>query len=528
MITKITTPYSLMKKFPIPRFIPFLLILTTTAPAQFQPIEILLDETTLGESVEAGKSVTAEGVTMTITNVLATDGGSSAAVEDWGILFGTDPLYDDVESLGISFNVDVKITSYMIGSREDVPAGMHFTVTGPNGTSGQNPVPPFSGFTEQEITLPFVEGGLQVLKAGQTYTITHNLGSATMEDPIFHLESLFVTPVDLSIKTVSNMIHIEYVGILQEWSQLNGWQDMDPQPPNIWQFIPDSPSRLFRAKHIDAPTNEGMALIPAGSFTMGRTSGDTDSNAPPVTVNVSEFYMAKHEVTKALWDKVRTWGLANGYTDLAAGAGKAANHPVQSISWFDVVKWCNARSEKEGLTPVYTVSGAVMKTGTNAPEANWSANGYRLPTEAEWEKAARGGVSGKRFPSGDTISHGQANYYSLDGYSYDVSPTQYYHPTYATGSFPFTSPVGSFAANGYGLYDMQGNVFQWCWDWYGASSYVDGATDPRGSESGSDRVIRGGSWASNASICRAAHRSEFSPLSSLYLVGFRFARSSIE
>jgi formylglycine-generating enzyme required for sulfatase activity len=276
------------------------------------------------------------------------------------------------------------------------------------------------------------------------------------------------------------------------------------------------------------PVPADMALIPAGSFTMG-DSLDGDSNASPVTVSVGGFYMGKYEVTKAVWDEVRTWGLTNGYTDLAAGAGKATNHPVQTISWFDMVKWCNARSEKEGLTPVYTVSSAVVKTGTTAPVANWSANGYRLPTEAEWEKAARGGVSGKRFPWGtDTISHGQANYYAYSGVSYDSSGSvNNYHPTYGTGSAPYTSPVGAFAANGYGLYDMSGNVWEWCWDWYGGT-YANAATDPRGAASGTDRVLRGGGWGDGAYDCRVAYRVNGLPTFSInYYFGFRVVRSSV-
>lgn len=284
----------------------------------------------------------------------------------------------------------------------------------------------------------------------------------------------------------------------------------------------------FRVNVTDAAVLDGFSLIPAGAFTMGRTSGDTDGNAPPVSVTVSAFYMGKYEVTKAVWDSVRTWGAANGYTDLRVGGGKASNHPVDTISWFDMVKWCNARSQKDGLTPVYTVSGAVMRTGTSAPTANWSASGYRLPTEAEWEKAARGGVSGRRFPSGsDTISHSQANYYSTTGYTSDVSPTRGYHPTYSTGDFPYSSPVGSFAPNGYGLYDMAGNMWEWCWDWYGASTYVNGATNPRGPSSGSGRVVRGGSWGNYADYCRAANRYISAPSSSYVSVGFRLARSSV-
>ena len=146
-----------------------------------------------------------------------------------------------------------------------------------------------------------------------------------------------------------------------------------------------TPRRFFRlALDAPPPVPEGFALIPDGPFTMGRTSGDTDLFTPPVTVTVSAFFMGKNEVTKALWDEVRTWGASNGYTDLRVGGGKASNHPVHTISWFDTVKWCNARSQKDGLTPVYTVNaGAVMKTGAASPTANWTANGYRLPTEAE-------------------------------------------------------------------------------------------------------------------------------------------------
>jgi len=273
-------------------------------------------------------------------------------------------------------------------------------------------------------------------------------------------------------------------------------------------------------------TPTGFALIPAGSFTMGDAL-DGDSNAPTHTVNVSAFYMAQNLVTKAQWDTVRTWAISNGYSDLAAGAGKASNHPVQTITWWDGVKYCNARSQQEGLTPVYTVSGAVMKTGTTAPVVNWAANGYRLPTEAEWEKAARGGLSGKRFPWGDTISQGQANYYATSGYSYDLSgAVNNYHPTYATGSYPYTSPVGSFAANGYGLYDMAGNVWQWCWDWYG--TYDTGTpTDPRGVSSGTYRVLRGGGWFNSAIYCRVAVRGDSLPSSTDYFIGFRVARSSV-
>jgi formylglycine-generating enzyme required for sulfatase activity len=214
-------------------------------------------------------------------------------------------------------------------------------------------------------------------------------------------------------------------------------------------------NRLF-----DPAPPAGMALIPAGSFTMGDTFGDWPADwgpnpeIPTHSVYVSAFYMDKYEVTKAQWDSVYGWATNHGYSFTNAGSGKAVDHPVQSITWYDMVKWCNARSEMEGRTPAYYTSSArttVYRTGqvnVDNDSVNWNS-GYRLPTEAEWEKAARGGASGQRFPWGNTISWSQANYYAYPlsadptcGYAYDVNPTEGYHPTFNDGVSPYTSPAG--------------------------------------------------------------------------------------
>jgi formylglycine-generating enzyme required for sulfatase activity len=295
----------------------------------------------------------------------------------------------------------------------------------------------------------------------------------------------------------------------------------------------------FRVTASDSSTPSGMALIPAGSFTMGATTNmgheSYSGEVPQHSVYVSAFYMDRFEVTKALWDEVKGWNGGNGYSYDNAGSGKATNHPVHTINWYDTVKWCNARSQKEGLTPCYYTDAGlsvIYKTGQLAPYVNWSASGYRLPTEAEWEKAARGGTPGHRFAwsDSDTIQHSRANYYSSTSYAYDTSLTRGYHPTFNDGVSPYTSPVGTFAATGYapGLYDMAGNVWEWCWDWYSSSYYGSSPTnDPRGPTSGSGRVFRGGSWGSSAGYCRAASRAYDYPDYSYYgYVGLRCVRAA--
>lgn len=305
-------------------------------------------------------------------------------------------------------------------------------------------------------------------------------------------------------------------------------------PWEDWAQVPASNAMTVHHS-FDPNPPVGMALIPAGSFTMGDTLDGTAAALPLHSVYVSSFYMDRNEVTKALWDEVYNWALANGYSfDFAnSGQGKAANHPAHSMTWYDCVKWCNARSEKEGRVPAYYTNAAqtaVYRTGQilslDNARVNWNS-GYRLPTEAEWEKAARGGTSGHRFSwsSADTISHAQANYTgwpaSVGGYSYDFGGNGY-HPAFDDGVDPLTSPAGSFAPNGYGLYDMVGNVWERCWNWY--ELYDSAAqTDPRGPSiiGNSGRVMRSGSWTSDAILCRSAYRQGFGVGSRGDSIGFR-------
>jgi formylglycine-generating enzyme required for sulfatase activity len=284
---------------------------------------------------------------------------------------------------------------------------------------------------------------------------------------------------------------------------------------------------FYRLKEVSLPT---QARIPAGEFEMGDTLGDgLDWEKPVHSVFLDAFDIDTHEVTFGFWTSVKEWGLDRGYTFVNEGAGQGADHPVQTVSWYDAIKWCNARSEREGLEPVYYADSdltTVIRMGESVPRVKWSANGYRLPTEAEFEKAARGGLEGKRFPWGDIISHDLANYLSYLPPSYDAGAGGWYHPDYRDLDVPFTAPVGSFAPNGYGVFDMSGNVWEWCWDFAGAEYYAQSpANNPRGPNSGTTRILRGGSWGNVARECRVAWRYEYGPTAKYYYGGFRCART---
>ena len=254
---------------------------------------------------------------------------------------------------------------------------------------------------------------------------------------------------------------------------------------------------------------DGYLEIGAGSFQMGSPVTETGRSTGEVQHKVTlthAFYMQDTEVTWTQWNTVRTWALAHGYTDLATGAnGKSGDasgtHPVTKVSWHDAVKWLNARSEMEGYTPCYRVGGAVYRTGiSDEVTCNWRVQGYRLPTEAEWEYACRAGSTGAFY-------NGAATPDAIAWYGIDSSGN--------------THPAAAKAANAWGLYDMSGNVWEWVWDWYDTLS-ASAVTDPAGPAAGSARIIRGGSWYNEAAQCRSAFRySNARPYDRFDNVGFR-------
>jgi formylglycine-generating enzyme required for sulfatase activity len=254
---------------------------------------------------------------------------------------------------------------------------------------------------------------------------------------------------------------------------------------------------------------EGFALVEGGTFTMGSPSSEPDRDSyegPQHQVTVKSFYMGKYEVTQREWQELMgtTAAQQRNMAQQAANAsgwslrGEGEHYPMYYVSWFEAVEYCNKRSVKEGLTPAYRGSG-------NSITCDWSANGYRLPTEAEWEYAAKGG--NKNFLT----------------YLYAGSNSAGAVAWYDGNSGGTTRPVGTKAPNDLGIYDLSGNVYEWCWDWYG--DYGSGAqTNPAGPVSGSYCVIRGGSWYGSARYLRSSLRGGNGPSVRDVILGFRLVR----
>jgi formylglycine-generating enzyme required for sulfatase activity len=297
-----------------------------------------------------------------------------------------------------------------------------------------------------------------------------------------------------------------------------------------------------------SPTEIEMVQIPAGTFTMGSPASEpnrqSDETQHSVTLTKS-FYMSTYQVTQVQYRAV----MGDGEDRTTTTYGKGDNYPVYSVNWYDAIVFCNKLSMMEGLSPVYSIGGStdpavwITNNGGSIPTGSsnetWntavmdsSKNGYRLPTEAEWEYACRGDYPNKAtetntqpFGIGDgtKITGSMANFNGRN--PYDLASSGEYSVTGGT-YLQKTTEVGSYAPNNYGLYDMHGNLYEWCWDWYKADITADNS-DPTGAVTGSLRVERGGFWNYNGRSLRSAFRGYSNPNYRSYNVGFRLVRSNV-
>jgi formylglycine-generating enzyme required for sulfatase activity len=261
-----------------------------------------------------------------------------------------------------------------------------------------------------------------------------------------------------------------------------------------------------------------MAAIPGGAFTMG--SYDRYENEQPAhTVIVSPFLMAKTETTQLQYQTV------TGRNPSAFRQGSLAMlHPVENVCWYDAVLYCNLLSQRENLVPCYYADESFTVIWAGQGREVWwnrTASGYRLPTEAEWEYAARGGSREDILFPGDADAGTVAWYVANSGNDTEDGLS----PDWMEAQQNWTHRVGTRQANAYGLFDMAGNVREWCWDWLGR--FVNRkATDPAGAAYGNTRVLRGGSCASGPADITVSARSQAQPGVRSPLFGFRVCRNA--
>lgn len=258
---------------------------------------------------------------------------------------------------------------------------------------------------------------------------------------------------------------------------------------------------------------KNMVFIKGGTFQMGSPESENwrEKDETLHTVTLDGFYISRYEVTQEEFERVMG-------KNPSAFKGQGKNLPVENVSWYDAVEFCNALSRAEGVSPAYRIDGENV-------EWNKSADGYRLPTESEWEYAARAGTK-TPFSSAKVPGDSDANFYAH--YPYNIEQNYFndsvleIRPGYYRQK---TVEVGSFKPNGNGLYDIHGNVSEWCWDFYG--KYPSGTVkNPSGAENGSARIARGGGWNDFGKHLRCAYRSSQIPDEPSSSRGFRVARNA--
>jgi formylglycine-generating enzyme required for sulfatase activity len=270
-----------------------------------------------------------------------------------------------------------------------------------------------------------------------------------------------------------------------------------------------------------------FALVFPGRFEMGGREGEIGHGYGEDLHEVSftrHLLVRKTELSWQEWSAVRALAPSRGYHDMPAGrngyiGGPESGHPVTEVNWWDAVKWCNLKSEIEGLTPVYYTASAfepanILRNGMPVTYINWNADGYRLPTESEWEYFCRAGSTVGFFTGPMLYLHGEPEpYLDMAGWY--------------SGNSGNTHPVGRKQANAWGIYDTHGNVWEWCSDWFEETYPVGPVIDPIGPSKGAERMIRGGSFHMSAYWCRSAQRGWHLPEAGYWYLGFRPVRTLI-
>lgn len=344
------------------------------------------------------------------------------------------------------------------------------------------------------------------------------------------LESKRIWKIEISGMKKENQITIGIVTrppgaevIIDNKSRGTGKQHTVPMGKHQLCLVKAGYDTVIQEIHVDEKTNvfdfdlqeQQMVLVEGGLFTMGDTWEDGHEDEKPVhQVDVTDFYISRYEITFSEYD---TFCIATGRSKPNSRNRERGTYPAYNVSWYDAVEYCNWRSKSDGLIPCYNIDKKHKDPNNKSRNdtlkwiVTWNpaAKGYRLPTEAEWEYVARDGQlnSGYKF-SGNN----------------DMSEVAWYNET----SDGRPQPVGRKKSNQLGIYDMTGNLYEWCWDWSDQDYYQSSPLkNPKGPDSGKYRVVRGGTWQNNADYCRVTIRDGYLPTTKAEYGGFRIVRTAI-